>query len=315
MIEELELADRMVDRDINLSALLEQADEHTLIVIGNGFDVAHKVKSKYEDFRKWLIEHGHEFLVNSINAYFPDIEDDKDNWGDIETAMGFYDEKSILSECRPHEEIDYDHPTQSTARVTDSVETFFKPHMDEFRDLFVEWVNGLEIDEVKPNLHLPRNAKYLSFNYTETLEHCYGIDPERVVHIHGSRLPKGGEYVFGHFKKRSPGDVYSDEESLTFELEAHENVVRWMNDWYKPTEDYIMEHRDLFWHLEDVKMVIFVGKTINKVDEDYFCEIQDHIPKDAKVYMSYHEDYEPFQIASYIIDEDLPFKKWRLFKW
>ncbi len=315
MLAKLKLVEQMVDIHIDLPSLLEKADEHTLIVIGNGFDLAHGIKSGYNDFRDWLIEQGHEYLVNSINSYFPDIETDVERWGDVEDGMSFYNEKDILNECRPHEEIDYDHTLQSTARVTDSVETFFKPQLDEFRELFVEWVNGLDINEVKPFLKLPHKAKYLSFNYTETLEQCYGLDSEKILHIHGSRLPHGGDYVFGHFCKKSPEEVYDDEKSLTFEMEAHENVIRWMNEWYKPTEHYIREHRDLFWHLGDINMVIFVGKTINKVDEDYFSEIRDHISEDAKVYMTYHGDDEPHRIFNYIKREGLPFENWMLVKW
>lgn len=325
MIAKLRLVNRMVDINTNLPSLLERADEHTLIVIGNGFDLAHEITSGYNDFKEWLIKHGHEFLVNSINSYFPvietiekpKIEDDMwtIKWGDVEEGMGFYDEKAILGECRPHEEIDYDHTMQSTARVTDSVSAFFKPHLDEFRDMFVEWVNSLKIDHVKPFLNLPQNARYLSFNYTETLEQCYGIEAEKVLHIHGCRLPNGGEYVFGHFHKKNPGDVYADDASLTFEIEAHENVVRWMNDWYKPTEYYIMEHQDLFKRLNDIDTVIFIGKTINRVDEDYFSEIQDHIPEEAKVYMTYHYDDEPWKIDDYISRAGLLFEKWRLIQW
>lgn len=323
MLEEFELAERMIEKTIGLPELLGKADEHTLIVIGNGFDMAHGIPSSYTNFREWLVKNGHEYLANSINSYFPDIEDvnyavgkkQDIRWGDVEDGMGFYDEKAILEECRPREEIDYDHTIQSTARVTDSVEAFFKPQLDEFRELFEEWVNSLDIKEVSPFLQVPNNAKYLSFNYTETLEQCYGIDPDKVLHIHGSRLPHGGKYVFGHFKKKTPNDVYGDEESLTFEMEAHENVVTWMNEWYKPTEDYIWEHRDLFWHLGDINKVIFIGKTINKVDEDYFDVIQKHIPNGAQVYMTYHYDSEPFKIASYILNEGLPFEKWKLSKW
>jgi hypothetical protein len=40
----------MVDINTNLPSLLERADEHTLIVIGNGFDLAHEIKSGYNDF-------------------------------------------------------------------------------------------------------------------------------------------------------------------------------------------------------------------------------------------------------------------------
>lgn len=74
MIAKLRLVNRMVDINTDLPSLLERADEHMLIVIGNGFDLAHEIKSGYNDFKEWLIKRGHEFLVNSINSYFPVIE-------------------------------------------------------------------------------------------------------------------------------------------------------------------------------------------------------------------------------------------------
>lgn len=51
MIAKLRLDERMVEIHTDLPSLLEKADEHTLLVIGNGFDLAHGVKSGYNDFR------------------------------------------------------------------------------------------------------------------------------------------------------------------------------------------------------------------------------------------------------------------------
>ena len=305
----------MVDLSVKLSTLLEQADEHTLVVIGNGFDIAHGIESSYTNFRDWLIEHNHSYIVNAINTYFPSVEMKPGRWGDVETALGFYNEKKILNECRPDEEFDMDHSLSSAARVTDSVEALFKSELDEFRELFVEWVNSLKIDGVEQILYLKPQAKYLSFNYTETLEMYYGIPSENVLHMHGSRLEHGSEYVCGHFLKKSYDNVWGDEESMIYEIEAHENVVRWMNEWYKPTEDFIMRNFQFFQSLKDVDTVIFIGKVINKVDEDYFTEIHDRVSKDAIFYMTYHYDFEPDEIDAYITSQGLPFGGWKLIKW
>jgi hypothetical protein len=55
MIAKINLVNRMVDMSVKLSALLEQTGEHTLVVIGNGFDIAHGIESSYTNFRDWLI--------------------------------------------------------------------------------------------------------------------------------------------------------------------------------------------------------------------------------------------------------------------
>lgn len=43
----------------------------TLYILGNGFDIAHDLKTKYSDFYKYLLENKdtQTFLYNMINAY------------------------------------------------------------------------------------------------------------------------------------------------------------------------------------------------------------------------------------------------------
>lgn len=43
----------------------------TLYILGNGFDIAHGLKTKYSDFYKYLLENKdtQTFLYNIINAY------------------------------------------------------------------------------------------------------------------------------------------------------------------------------------------------------------------------------------------------------
>ena len=38
--------------------------EKTLFIIGNGFDIAHDIKSCYKDYHDWLLQHDyHEFVA------------------------------------------------------------------------------------------------------------------------------------------------------------------------------------------------------------------------------------------------------------
>ena len=41
------------------------------------------------------------------------------------------------------------------------------------------------------------NDRFLTFNYTDTLECVYGIDAEKVLHFHG-RAASGDELIVGH---------------------------------------------------------------------------------------------------------------------
>lgn len=143
-----------------------QLDNNTLFIIGNGFDLAHGIKSSYWNFREWL-GNNRSNLIGMMDIFF---SNQRDVWSSIEQALGEYNEESILDYCRPDEEFDYDHSLSSSARVEDSPMTFFQPVLEEFRDAFRDWVDSIEIRGVKKLYRLNPDSRYLSFNYTETLE-------------------------------------------------------------------------------------------------------------------------------------------------
>jgi len=60
----------------------------------------------------------------------------RDAWGDIEKALGEYDEENIFDFCKPDEEFDYDHPTRSIGAVEDALEILFKPLLNQFLEAF-----------------------------------------------------------------------------------------------------------------------------------------------------------------------------------
>ena len=121
---------------------LDKLESETLIVIGNGFDIAHGIKSTYCDFRNWLMAKKESSLIGLMDTFF---SNKRDVWNDIEKALGEYDEESILSFCRPDEEFDYDHSLSSSARIEDSPMAIFQPVLEQFKDRFDEWVESIEI--------------------------------------------------------------------------------------------------------------------------------------------------------------------------
>lgn len=141
----------------------ERIDQNTLFVIGNGFDLASGIKSSYYDFKQWLILNKRDQLINLMDIFF---SNQREIWGDIEKALGEYDEDSILEFCKPDEEFDYDHPTRSVAAIEDSPDWIFRPVLDELIEAFTEWVNSIDITVADKLLDLPSCSKYLTFNYT-----------------------------------------------------------------------------------------------------------------------------------------------------
>jgi hypothetical protein len=254
----------------------EKMASETLIIIGNGFDIAHGIKSTYGSFRDWLMEKKESGLIGLMDTFF---SNKRDVWNDIEKALGEYDEESILSFCRPDEEFDYDHSLSSSARIEDSPMAIFQPVLEQFKDKFDEWVESIEIFGADRIIELSPNCRYLTFNYTDTLETIYGIPKKNIVHIHGSRLVHD-EYIIGHNHYRDSSDVW-DEESLIFESQAMESIIELMNDFVKDYRRNIDKYSDFFSKLSEIKQVICYGHSMNEVDWRYFEEIIQRVGKDV----------------------------------
>lgn len=250
------------------------SDNRILYIIGNGFDLAHGIKSSYWNFREWL-GNNRSNLIGMMDIFF---SNQRDVWSSIEQALGEYNEESILDYCRPDEEFDYDHSLSSSARVEDSPMTFFQPVLEEFRDAFRDWVDSIEISGIEKVYKLNTDSRYLSFNYTDTLETEYGIAQNKITHIHGSRL-NDEEYIIGHNNNRNPSSVW-DDDGLTFEQQAYENIIVWMNEFTKQYNRNIANHSSFFDSLYDIKQIIVIGHSMSKVDWPYFREIIKNIGKE-----------------------------------
>ena len=268
---------------------MDKLESETLIIIGNGFDIAHGIKSSYSNFRQWLSSEGKSDLIGLMDTFF---SYNRDVWNDIEKALGEYDEASIFSYCRPDEEFDYDHSLSSSARIEDSPAAIFQPVLENFKDKFTEWVESIEIDGTERITELSPNCCYLTFNYTDTLETIYGIPQKNIAHIHGSRLLKD-EYIIGHNYYRNPMDVW-DEESLIFESQAMESIVEAMNGFVKNYQGNIHKHNDFFSRLSQIKQVICYGHSMNEIDWPYFEEIINKTGKDIPWRISFYckTDYD-----------------------
>lgn len=251
-----------------------QLDNNTLFIIGNGFDLAHGIKSSYWNFREWL-GNNRSNLIGMMDIFF---SNQRDVWSSIEQALGEYNEESILDYCRPDEEFDYEHSLSSSARVEDSPMAIFRPVLEEFRQAFRDWVNSIEISGIEKVYKLNTDSRYLSFNYTDTLETEYGIAQNQVTHIHGSRL-NDDEYIIGHNNNRDPSSVW-DDDGLTFEQQAYENIIVWMNEFTKQYNRNIANHSSFFDSLYNIKQIIVIGHSMSKVDWPYFREIIKNIGKE-----------------------------------
>ena len=232
-----------------------------------------------------------------MNVFF---SNEHDLWADIETALGEYREEEIFDYCKPDEEIDYDHMMRSVAAIEDAPDWLFKPILDDFLNSFTDWVNSIDISQARQQLQLEPQSRYLTFNYTETLEKVYGTPADNILHIHGSRVVKGGAYIMGH-NNIKPDDLYDTlNGELYFEQDTKNKIIGWMNELHKDTSSIIRHNATFFRSLSGITHVVVIGHSVNEVDWPYFDEVNKNIGPNAQWQFHSHLSEDKERIEAYI---------------
>ena len=189
-----------------------------LIIIGNGFDLAHGLHTKYSDFMEYLCSYEKEpeiiygrfvrldsisprdqekhHFYEAISKYIPE----QDLWSSFEEALSFLDYEQIQEDNSCYL-LDY-----GDDNWRDSANHDFQYMIEEdlafAKDIsryFSEWIlhiNTNVLPVVSSNI-LNRNCLFLNFNYTDTLEKVYGIPASNILYIHGNAL-RGNNLILGH---------------------------------------------------------------------------------------------------------------------
>lgn len=171
----------------------------TLYVIGNGFDLRHCIPSSLWHFKEFLRARDSD-IYRDVEEYLP-VDDD---WCDLETALAGLDADMLINNLG-HFMSSYGDEDWSDAGHHDfqyEVEQVVRRLSKGLRYQFGLWIRQLPIPSCTnaPNrlTTLDPQATFLSFNYTNTLSRVYGVEPERVLHIHGSAETRDDDLILGH---------------------------------------------------------------------------------------------------------------------
>ena len=237
-------------------------ESRVLYIIGNGFDLYHKLPTKYEDFHQWLLENHPRFEHNMNHIYG---DENHELWSNFEEALGknkslyelhdYFGDKSL-----PRKE------QQTHAAIE------IKKTLDNIRPYLEEWAKTIEYECVRPVLPLGKGSKYVTFNYTRTLEEVYGIDGEdTVLHIHGmigqSNIETGFRYGNDDFPIGSSLEEIS-QENIKHELERMK----------KPTAKIFERCQDFFKDLNQIRNVIVIGHSLSEIDLPYIKYLLLYLP-------------------------------------
>lgn len=250
----------------------------TLYIIGNGFDLHHEIGSSYPAFGKYVSQVD-SVLHDTFEKYFSF----EGNWANLEEVLASIDVSSIVDDASNFL-ISYAAEDWSDAYHHDyqyEVDRIVKSLSEGLKRRFTEWIVGLRIPDPSscsvPLIVLDRDASYLTFNYTKTLQQLYGVPPENVLHIHGQAISIGSELILGHgVNPASIGSLNKGAdltEQDTRVTEANKMIDQYFSATYKPTSEIISRREPFFHSLAGVRRIYVIGHSLSDVDLPYFEQV------------------------------------------
>ncbi|MGC4234674.1 MAG: bacteriophage abortive infection AbiH family protein [Niabella sp.] len=264
-----------------------------LYIIGNGFDIQHGLKSRYLDFKEYLDTKDRK-LVDKLEEYFGTDA----LWSDFEETLACLDIEQIIDECMNYlqsygvedwsDAYHHDYQYEVQQRIDLITETL--------KQQFTEWVLQLRLPaKANENMVLvDKDATFINFNYTDTLERLYKVSPDQIFYIHNKAIDTNSTLILGHSRNpqntKTLDELYNNEDTDVRVVEGNRILDDYFVETYKSTETIITENTDFFDRLKNVETIYVFGHSLSVVDRPYFAEIIKRINKDKVIWkVSFHD--------------------------
>lgn len=288
----------------------------TLFIIGNGFDLWQGLPTRYAEFAKYYAIN-RDRIVNDLRLklYHSDNDGNSCVISDVELIYGDPFEPRELSDdfwnCFElslaqidSEKINFyfGKDKKGLKRLRKSVQNARKI----LECAFAEWLKSVKLDVIVHKGVFGDNCVFINFNYTDTLEQFFDVDPDNVFHIHGQLYDDDDPIVFGHNQHPQPAEESLKQFGGRFEGLFHIDELLYETD--KHVDEHICELK-LFFSLrgvmpDDIKRVYVLGHSMGLVDFEYFA----YLLNNFRVY-SGEETIEKLEdeklIEKVLSDEDL----------
>lgn len=266
-----------------------------LFIIGNGFDLAHGLPTKYLDYRTFLKSspENDDFCMRMESTYR--LGEDTDYWWrDFETNLGEGDVFEMDFEVMAESAIKH-MVTDDGEEMYDVEETLryhFKPYydfMNKLNETVLQWVESIDISSIRP-IFKKINAKdnyFLTFNYTNVLEDVYNIPANKICHIHGSAMERF--VIMGHGNmvaiEKYQNEADEKEERLDKNgAEISRGIYEFYMASFKDTNRIIKMNEFAFNKYMGITEIHIFGHSLGEVDMPYFKEIKKHVLNTANWY-------------------------------
>jgi len=261
-----------------------------LYIIGNGFDLYHKLPTGTDDFCK---------IIEDIdcNEYYLTAGVD---WSLYEEALSSFDVDEMAKQFVGYPDYASDHEYDRDGVILNMEERMsamldiVRRGLNEMIEKAEAKIDGMfsEEDEadsvVEKNTVFADDSIFLSFNYTSILEKLYGIHPRRVLHIHGY-YENDAQLVFGYAEHSKnvlktlaysgasvPGfrRKFDEMDEVDFYVQKQYDA---MYEFYNANKKELQLENLLNWikpYIGGIDEIVVLGHSFGKVDKPYFDLIE-----------------------------------------
>jgi Bacteriophage abortive infection AbiH len=267
-----------------------------LFIIGNGFDLAHGLPTRYWDFRMFLKERYCIFLKDFEEKYYLRSGELKELlWNDFEFNLANLQEDMLFEQMYQSTDLGLD---SGNVGIEDTLRYYFR---DEFKYIekltayLKDWIEEVnqELDGLNKKTSFIQESNqdiFINFNYTTTLENVYDIPRRNVLHIHGV-VDSEVDLVLGH--SNSDRITYFFEKYREFQNQFDEQsapiynaLAEYCSKTYKDVNKYI--HQLFSLNFDSIEKVMIIGHSLSTVDLPYFKEIKESIGEEVEWNIYYY---------------------------
>jgi hypothetical protein len=273
-----------------------------LIIVGNGFDIYHDLRTKYEHFGQYIEDHESELFYLLENLY-----DVPNLWSDFESNLSALNLQYLIEESSEGVgDEDDEHPMRSEAFIMDSANDKIDKLTNGLRDALCDWIMGIEYDKTNGNRFtcFSKNDDFITFNYSQTLEYVYGINVNSIIYLHNKAVGYIGSHnddnhsdiVIGHNVKEHYDKQYRSQGNIgikeLFCEDAFEESKRYYSELFKDTKSNFPKLERIIKNAKNYNEIYILGHSLSDVDIEYFKYITGKIPINASFYITYYGSTE-----------------------
>ena len=316
----------------------------TFYIIGSGFDLFHGLDTRYCSFGLFL-KNNYVDIYDKLMEYIgiPDVGNERQGladhvlWRDFEQTLSLLDSEIVYeafsgSLANPGSS-DFSDRDWNTFAI--DMKLVVETLTSKLLKAFNEFILNLNYPCLKEDdlIRIDKSALYLSFNYTNTLEHYYNIPKDNILYIHGKAAPNNNDLILGHgivlknFPEEDPmppknstpeelemwWEQMADQHDYSFELGKQELMDYFIKS-LKPTNKVISANSNFFTRAKDIENIFILGHSLSETDMPYFEEIVSSLKGEPIFTVSFYNDGEKSSHQSTLVSLGIKEEKINLVK-